>query len=255
VIEDTLQSRHRPLPPRWTFSDLLLVAIWSVLAILLLTVGIAGMLLAFGIRDAGTLVTAHPVAASAILGAAVYGIFLLMVYLQIVRRRRIGWHTIGFRWPPILLLALTPLLAIGQLAAVAVTNLILVSLIGEFENPQVEAITGGQSFSWLNFLLTLLLAGGIAPLVEEVIFRGLIYGWLRAHMPIAVAVIVSAAIFAAAHVIPLLLPALFVVGIILALVYEYSGSLWTSILLHSIQNTLATILIFTLLAFPQLATP
>jgi membrane protease YdiL (CAAX protease family) len=74
-------------------------------------------------------------------------------------------------------------------------------------------------------------------------------------MPIVVAVVISAAIFSAAHVIPLLFPALFVVGIILAVVYEFSGSLWNSILLHSIQNTLATTLIFLLLAYPQLATP
>lgn len=152
-------------------------------------------------------------------------------------------------------MALTPLIAIGQLIAVAATNIVLVSLVGEFENPQIEAITGGQGFSWLNFLLTLLLAGGIAPLVEETIFRGLIYGWLRTHMPIVIAVLVSAAVFAAVHVIPLLFPALFVVGVILALVYEYSGSLWTSILLHSIQNSLATTLIFMILAFPSLATP
>lgn len=253
MIEQTLPNR--PLPPRWSFGDLLLIAIWSVLAILLLSVGMAGLLVLLGGSNPAALVAAHPVVASALLGGMVYAVFFLVIYLRLVRRSGVGWHGIGFRQPPLLLLTLTPLIAIGQLAAVAATNILLVSLVGEFENPQIEAITGGQGFSWLNFLLTLLLAGGIAPLVEETIFRGLIYGWLRAHMPIVVAVVISAAIFSAAHVIPLLFPALFVVGIILAVVYEYSGSLWTSILLHSIQNTLATTLIFLLLAYPQLATP
>ncbi|HZG66294.1 MAG TPA: type II CAAX endopeptidase family protein [Herpetosiphonaceae bacterium] len=246
---------HRPLPPRWSFGDLLLVASWSVLAVLLQSVGAAGLLLLLGGRDVEAMLVDHPVIASAVLGGAIYGIFLVVIYLRIVRRADVGWRDIGFRRPPILLLALTPLIAVGQLTAVAVTNLVLVSLIGEFDNPQVAALTGGQGFSWLNYGLTLLLAGAVAPLVEEVIFRGLIYGWLRARMPIVVAVIASAAIFAAAHVIPLLLPALFVVGVILAIVYEYSGSLWTVIALHAIQNSIATTLIFLLLAFPQMATP
>src|SRR3712207_8731603 len=51
---------------------------------------------------------------------------------------------------------------------------------------------------------------------------------LHDALPIFVAVVLSAAIFAVAHVIPILLPALFVVGIILALAYELSGSLWLS---------------------------
>lgn len=254
MIEQALPAPNRPLAPRWSFGDLLLIAIWSVLAILLLSVGLAGLLVLLG-SEPTTLLAAHPVVASVILGGLVYVVFFLVIYLRLVRRPGVGWRGIGLRRPPILLLAFTPLIAIGQLVAVAATNILLFSLIGEFENPQVEAITGGQGFSWLNFLLTLLLAGGIAPLVEETIFRGLIYGWLRTHMPMIVAIVISAAIFSAAHVIPLLFPALFVVGIILAVVYEYSGSLWTAILIHSIQNTLATTLIFLLLAFPQMATP
>jgi membrane protease YdiL (CAAX protease family) len=94
----------------------------------------------------------------------------------------------------------------------------------------------------------LLLAGIIAPIVEETVFRGMIYGWLRSHLPVALAVVVSAAIFAIAHVIPVLLPALFVVGLILAIAYEWSGSLWVSILLHALQNSLTVTLIFVYLA-------
>lgn len=255
MIEHAQPAPRRPPAPRWSLGDLLLIAIWSVLAILLLSAGLAGLLVLLSSSNPGTLVATHPVVASVILGGMVYAVFFVVIYLRLVRRQGVGWRGIGFRRPPLLLLAFTPLIAIGQLVAVAATNILLVSLVGEFENPQVEALTGGQGFSWLNFLLTLLLAGGIAPLVEETIFRGLIYGWLRAHMPIVGAIVISAAVFSAAHVIPLLFPALFVVGIILAIVYEYSGSLWTSILLHSIQNTLATTLIFLLLAFPQLAIP
>ncbi len=143
---------------------------------------------------------------------------------------------------------MAPLIVVGQLFAAGMMNLLVMRFTGEFENPQLEAISGGQGFSWPNFLLMLLLVGVIAPIVEEVLFRGVLYGWLRARLPLFAAVVISAAIFAAAHVIPVLLPALLVVGLILALAYELSGSLWTSILLHSLQNSLVVILIFVALA-------
>lgn len=142
---------------------------------------------------------------------------------------------------------------LGQLGAVMLVNLLLVAAMGEFENPQIESITGGQGFNWLNFILMLLLAGGVAPFVEEVLFRGLLYGWLRQRMPVPVAVVVSAAIFSVAHIIPILLPALFVMGLTLAIAYELSGSLWLSILLHAMHNALTVAIVFMVLAIdPQL---
>jgi uncharacterized protein len=45
-----------------------------------------------------------------------------------------------------------------------------------------------------------------------------------------------------------LMPALFVVGIILALAYEFTGSLWLPIVLHAMQNSLAVTVIFVSLA-------
>lgn len=242
-------SRSRRIPSGWTLFDLALVAVLGIL-LTLLVVALSGFgLQAAGLADPRAMLREHPVIASAVLGALIYGAFLLVVYLRIVRRPGVGWSGLGFRRPPLLPLALTPLIAIGQLVALAATNAVVISLIGgEIENPQVAAITGQQGFSWLNFGLMLLLAGAIAPLVEEVLFRGLLYGWLRSHLSAAPAVITSAAIFSALHVIPVLLPAIFVIGVVLAIAYEYSDSLWIPILLHAMQNSVVVVLIFVALA-------
>lgn len=227
---------------------MVVVVVLSVVATVLLAVlfGLGTRLVGFD--NAQQLIQSYPVVATGVAGAAIYGILLATIYGYIVRRRGLGWDALGFRRPPLLAMLLSPVIAFGQLIAAALMNLLVFSFTGSFENPQVEGITGGQSFSWLNFVLMLLVVGVVAPIVEETFFRGLVYGWMRRRVPIFVAVILSAAIFAVAHVIPLLLPALFVVGIILALAYELSGSLWLSILLHSLQNSLAVILIFTVLA-------
>lgn len=76
----------------------------------------------------------------------------------------------------------------------------------------------------------------IAPFSEETIFRGFLYGWLRRYLPVLPAVVVSAAIFSAAHLVLVLALPLFAVGVILALLYEYSGSLVPGAIVHGLFN-------------------
>lgn len=85
----------------------------------------------------------------------------------------------------------------------------------------------------------LLLAGiVIAPLVEEIFFRGFVfaglsqrYGWLKAAL-------ISSALFAAIHFQLLALPPIFILGCIFALLYERSGSIWPAIVMHISTNAL-----------------
>ncbi len=235
-------------PPEWTLLDMLLIVGISVLATVALSAVVGIGLRVLGLGDAREMIRDYPVVASAVAGAAIYGTFLLVTYFRVVRRTAAGWSGLGFRSPPLLPMVLSPLLVLGQLIAAGLTQQIVISIIGEFENPQIEAISGGQGFTWLNFVLMLILVGVIAPVVEEVLFRGLLYRWLRFRLPLILAVLFSAAIFSAAHVILPLMPVLFVIGVLLALAYEFSGSLWLPILLHAMQNSLAVSLIFFALA-------
>ena len=190
----------------------------------------------------------NPVFAVGILGTIIYAVLLLAIYIQVVLVRKTPWREIGFRAPPLVPMLLVPVIAFGQLIAAGLVNALILTLTGEFDNPQVQSITGGLGFSWTNFIVMLVLVGIVAPIVEETFFRGMVYGWLRTRMPIVVAVVVSAVVFSAVHVYPILLPALFVVGLFLAAVYEWSKSLWVPIFLHMVQNTLAVVVIFATLA-------
>ena len=89
----------------------------------------------------------------------------------------------------------------------------------------------------------------LAPFVEEVLFRGYIFGNLRATNRTA-AYIVSCLLFAFLHVWQfavihrdlsyfLLMLQYLVPGLMFAWTYEKSGTLWGSVLLHSIVNALA----------------
>lgn len=105
---------------------------------------------------------------------------------------------------------------------------------GRVEAPRQEVLPADPASAQI-------LIGGIvvvlgAPFGEEVFFRGFLFGALRRRFRFAGAATMSAAAFAAFHVLPLLMPLMFVVGLGLAYVYERTGSLFGAIAAHAAFN-------------------
>ncbi|HQP32085.1 MAG TPA: CPBP family intramembrane metalloprotease [Deltaproteobacteria bacterium] len=83
-------------------------------------------------------------------------------------------------------------------------------------------------------LLYLLVGCIFAPLVEELFFRGIIYGWIRRRQSAPVAVLVSAVLFASMH--GFLSPVQLIGGVAFALIYEWRRSIWAAYVLHCLAN-------------------
>lgn len=115
------------------------------------------------------------------------------------------------------------------------------NLIDEFPvQPMVELLV--QDMSPLYFLSLALSGIIVAPIVEEVIFRGCLYRFLKSRTTLLGAQWVSAFIFALVHSnLHSFLPLLFI-GFILARLYESSGSIYQSIAFHGFFN--ATTIVF-----------
>jgi membrane protease YdiL (CAAX protease family) len=80
-----------------------------------------------------------------------------------------------------------------------------------------------------------------APVLEEVLFRGIVYGSLRARLGPAPSALLSAALFAAVHGYSLIGTAtVFLGAVVWALVYERTRSLLPSLLDHGANNALAS---------------
>jgi len=87
-----------------------------------------------------------------------------------------------------------------------------------------------------------------APLGEEVAFRGVLYPALRARVGVAPAVALSAAVFAVAHGYGVLgFTEVFWSGVLWAVAYERTGSLWPCIIAHAAGNLAATVGVVALL--------
>jgi len=101
-------------------------------------------------------------------------------------------------------------------------------------------------------VLALLVTAVAAPLCEEAFFRGMLFRLLRRRAPLWAAVLLSAIAFGLAHASPAvslaLLPVFTYMGIVLALVYVWTGSLTNNVLLHALNNAVGTVAVYTVLA-------
>jgi len=92
--------------------------------------------------------------------------------------------------------------------------------------------------------LTIISAVLLAPIGEELFFRGLIYRWLRGRMSVPTATGISAILFAVSHMAPASAPALLIFGFAAAYSAELTGGLMTPILFHIFFNLLQVGLLF-----------
>ena len=85
-----------------------------------------------------------------------------------------------------------------------------------------------------------LLVGILSPITEELVFRGVLFAWLRRHIGFWGAGLFSALVFAGAHGIPDIILPTAILGLLFAWIYERTGSLWPAMVAHVAHNLLVT---------------
>ena len=86
----------------------------------------------------------------------------------------------------------------------------------------------------------------IAPIGEELTFRGWLYPKLRARLGVVLAVILTSLLFALLHGQLNVAADVFVLSVIMCLFREFTGTIYASILLHILKNFIAFFLVFVL---------
>lgn len=86
---------------------------------------------------------------------------------------------------------------------------------------------------------TLLAVVVVAPVAEELLFRGLLLEMLRQHIGTVAAVVISSAVFALMHLQPAVMIDAFLAGLALCYIYLLTRSIYASILLHIFNNAIA----------------
>ena len=84
----------------------------------------------------------------------------------------------------------------------------------------------------------------LAPIIEEVVFRGLFYAALKSYFPWIVSLIFSSVVFSLIHENILAFTLLFSLSLLLTFIYELYGKLFYPILIHSCFNITMLFLIY-----------
>jgi len=110
---------------------------------------------------------------------------------------------------------------------------------------QVEAIIGLNNFG--EYLLALILMAFLPALCEETLFRGGLQNFLtRSTKKPWLSIIIVSILFSALHFSFYGFLARMFLGIVLGLLYQYSGRLWLNIIAHFFNNALAVTMIYVL---------
>ncbi len=136
------------------------------------------------------------------------------------------------------LLAVWPLV----LAMIVATTSVGKMLQGQdFEMPQHQELQLiSESTAIPLRVLIVFLAVVVAPLLEEMLFRGLFQTMIRSYLEQPwLAIVITSGIFASVHQNVTHWPALFMLAMGLGYAYEKSGSLWRPIFMHALFNGVA----------------
>jgi membrane protease YdiL (CAAX protease family) len=181
-----------------------------------------------------------------------YGMFVLLVLAVVMSRGRSLVAAFGlapgrpFRVLGMGVLALALAYPIIDLA-VAIAKALGADPGGNDE--MVSYVRGGLSPADLAWAVALVLVA--APLFEEIVFRGYLYGVIKRHAGGLWAALTTAVLFAAVHQNLPAFPAYFLLGLALVCAYEITGSLWAPLVMHVLFNAITLAIIFW---FPQWTT-
>jgi membrane protease YdiL (CAAX protease family) len=159
--------------------------------------------------------------------------YLLPVIL-IFAWRRVHWKYLGFgrfEWKA---LGTGCGLLIGAYAIIIVHNALLYFLGVDTQGAKIlKMFAELDSPVWFSIV-----AAVVAPFVEETFFRGFLFQGFRGRYGWQAGMLLSSAIFAAAHLDLVALIPTFILGNVLAYVYHRSNSVWPGIILHFLVNAL-----------------
>ncbi len=98
-----------------------------------------------------------------------------------------------------------------------------------------------QRYEYILAFITLVV---VAPIAEETLFRGYLYGKLKKYVPFWAAMIVTSILFGAIHGAWNVAIDTFILSLVLCSLREMTGNIWASMLLHMTKNGIAYYFLF-----------
>lgn len=169
-------------------------------------------------------------------------VVLAAVVLGYVRYRGGGLRDLGFRKFKISKAAWIVIVGfIGFLLTAAGLSLLIEQFLPQVDINAEQQVPFIGAKSRVEILLAFVAIAVIAPIVEEMVFRGLLLPAAAKAFGIPAAVIVTSVIFGLLHPPAIAMVTIGVFGLFLSWAYIRGLSLWPAIILHSVKNLIALI--------------
>ena len=172
-----------------------------------------------------------------------FGIAFGVPYL--IKKRRVDRAVLGLQrlmsWTDI---GLAPVGFVAYIMLVTVLLAIAAQVVPGFTPDQVQDVGFKGLTNNTGYLLAFITLVIIAPIAEETLFRGYLYGKLRAHVPVWAAVLATSLLFALVHGQWNVAVDTFALSIVMCGLRELTGSIWAGILLHMLKNAIAFYILF-----------
>jgi hypothetical protein len=261
MMQENQQQNTTPETVPWTIGDIVkgsLVVIGIMFAIAIV-IGI-GMILLVGVNDLKTLADQNLTSTELIkqivsnieakgrLNSTLAILFILMTlgegaiplgaWLFSIRKYRCKWGSLGFRKFDVKKGLLLAIAIVGIGIAISYGYGALLQRLGydTSADPSYPFNVNGIGITFLAIIAVL-----VAPIAEETFFRGFMFAGIRKRIGFAWAAIISAAIFAIAHLSTESLVPIFLLGLMLAWLYHKTKSIWPCIIVHAAYNSIGVI--------------
>ena len=174
-------------------------------------------------------------------------VYLLPVVI-IFAWRRISWSALGFGKFDWGTLGIGCGLLVVSYGFIFIHNLILMVLGYDTQGDEIIKL-----FELLENPVWFFLVGAVlAPLVEEIFFRGFLFQGFRARYGWVTSMLLSSAIFGIAHLDPASLIPTFILGNLLAYLYHRTNSVWPGVIVHVLVNTFGLAFVYFVSQHPEL---
>lgn len=171
---------------------------------------------------------------------ALTNVVLIPIYILLLRgdekKRR---NSLGIRYTTPGIKRLWVVFVLGMSAAVSVNVIVSLSQIARF-SPKYQQVSeviysGGLFMEIVSAVIA-------APILEELFFRGMIYKRLRDMINVKAAVVISAMFFGAFHGNLVQFVYAFIIGLMLAYVYEKFKTIWAPVIFHVGANLISVLI-------------
>jgi membrane protease YdiL (CAAX protease family) len=222
------QPAGSPVRPPWRALTGVLGLVFGIMLTIVLIMLVGGIYVAAGFDDPSDAASFDFVAIAA------QSLALVGVTLAITSRMLPPSPVLfGFRRPKSSVVGPTLITFFGYLAVAY-----LYALVANPAKDDLPQELGADQSTSLA-IITGIFVIGVAPFVEEFFFRGFLYQSFRNELGVWPAALISGMIFGGIHFKPEYFVPLSALGILLAWLFEKTGSLWPCIAVHAINNTLA----------------